>query len=137
MSTVEVSEASTSDFTDNDVLIIGTSTWGFGDLQDDWEDFLPELEDVDLADKTVAFFGLGDSDSYPDTFCDAMGTLYDFFTEKGCKVVGSVETTGYTFDESNAVRDDKFVGLALNEDGEPEMTEERINNWIENITGQF
>ncbi len=129
--TIEVAEANEDNFTAQDVLIIGSSTWGMGDLQDDWEDFLPQLEDVDLTGKTVALFGLGDSDSYPDTFCDAIGTLYDFFEEKGCNMIGKVSTDGYTFDESAAVRDDQFVGLALNEDGESDLTEERVDNWIE------
>ncbi len=129
--TIEVSEASEDSFTSQDVLVLGSSTWGMGDLQDDWEDFLSELEDTDLSGKTVAIFGLGDSDSYPDTFCDAIGTLYDFFEGKGCKMVGAVSTDGYTFDESTAVRDDKFVGLPLNEDGESDLTEERVENWVE------
>ncbi len=137
VSTVEVSEADADAFTSQDVLVIGSSTWGMGDLQDDWEDFLPELEDVDLEGKTVALFGLGDSDSYPDTFCDAMGTLYDFFEGKGCKMLGRVDTEGYTFDDSTAVRDNQFVGLAINEDGESDLTDERVSNWVEALKTEF
>lgn len=48
-------------------LILGTSTMGLGDLQDDWAGFISELERADLNGKTIALFGLGDADMYPDT----------------------------------------------------------------------
>ena len=48
-----------------DLLIFGSSTWGYGDLQDDWEGFLPKLVKQDLSGKQFAVFGCGDSSSYP------------------------------------------------------------------------
>ena len=53
-------------------LVFATSTWGAGDLQDDWEDFFPTLDDVDFSGKKVGIMGLGDQENYGDTFVDGM-----------------------------------------------------------------
>ncbi|MGG7048792.1 MULTISPECIES: flavodoxin FldA [unclassified Campylobacter] len=118
-----------------DKLILGTSTWGSGDLQDDWDAF--DFEALNLSGKTVAVFGMGDSQSYSDEYCNGMAKLYDVVIKAGAKVVGSVSTDGYNFDSSDSVRDGKFVGLALDADNESEKTEERITNWIEQIKPLF
>lgn len=114
-------------------LIFGTSTWGIGDLQDDWEGFLPNLAKVNLSGKTIAIFGLGDSGSYPDSFVDGIGQIYEGIKDKGCLIVGQVETAGYTFDDSKAVYNGKFIGLPIDEDNESNQTESRINKWLEQV----
>ncbi|MDR0604541.1 MAG: flavodoxin [Bacteroidales bacterium] len=114
-------------------LILGTSTWGLGDLQDDWETALPILKKCDLSGKTIAFFGLGDSGSYSDTFVDAMGTLYEAIKNTGCTFVGKTSVKDYQFDASKAVVDDCFVGVALDEDSESNLTNNRLEQWIANI----
>ncbi len=116
-----------------DFLFLGTSTWGIGDLQDDWESFLSDLKAIDLQDKKVALFGLGDSMGYPDSFIDGVGTLYEFFIGKGCQIVGEVAADAYDFESSTAVRDGKFVGLPIDEDNESNKTSERITSWIESL----
>lgn len=118
-----------------DKLIIGSSTWGSGDLQDDWDSF--DFDSLDVSGKTVALFGLGDSSSYGDTYCDAMGIIYDKLTQKGANIIGQVSTDGYSFDESRSVKDGKFVGLALDADNESDQTEERIKKWTESIKSQI
>lgn len=118
-----------------DKLILGTSTWGSGDLQDDWDAF--DFGGLSLGGKTVALFGLGDSQSYSDEYCNAMGKLYDAVIAAGATVVGSVSTDGYTFDGSDSVRDGKFVGLALDADNEADKTEERALAWIGQIKAHF
>ncbi|KGI59450.1 flavodoxin FldA [Prevotella sp. S7 MS 2] len=118
---------------ENDNLILGTSTWGSGELQDDWYDGLKILKAVDLAGKTVALFGCGDSESYGDTFCGAMKELYDAVQDAGATVVGAVSTDGYTFDDSDAVVDGQFIGLALDDVNEDDKTESRIDAWLESI----
>lgn len=128
-----VDSAEAADLADHDNLILGTSTWGAGDLQDDWEGFIEELEGADLNGKTVALFGLGDSDSYPDTFTNAMAEIYNSIKDKGCTIVGSVSTDGYEYSESESVVDGKFVGLALDYDNQEDLSEERIENWVEQI----
>ena len=108
-----------------DKLILGVSTWGTGDLQDDWDAF--DFGGLKLSGKTVAIFGMGDAESYADSFCGAMGKLYDEVVKAGA----------YKFDESEAVRGGKFVGLPLDADNESEKTEPRISAWIEQIKPHF
>lgn len=118
-------------------LILGTSTMGLGDLQDDWAGFISELERADLNGKTIALFGLGDADMYPDTFVDGMGEIYNAIKDKGCRIVGQVDTAGYEFDASIAVVEGKFVGLPLDNDNQNGLTDERINAWLEKIKTEF
>lgn len=118
-----------------DKLIFATSTWGSGDLQDDWDAF--DFSALDLKGKTAAVMGMGDSESYSDEYCNGMAKLYDAVVKAGAKVVGSVSTDGYKFESSDSVRDGKFVGLALDADNESEKTEDRILSWIEQIKPLF
>lgn len=115
-----------------DFLILGTSTTGIGDLQDDWELFLPKFEKVDFSGKKVALFGLGDSASFSDSYAGGMGVIYKAIKNKA-DVVGAVSTDGYTFDSSDAVINGKFVGLALDEDNEYNQTDERISAWVDDL----
>ena len=113
-----------------DNILLGTSTWGAGELQDDWYDGIGIIKGADLSGKTVAIFGCGDSASYGDTFCGAMKELYDDAKAAGANVIGEVSTDGYTFDDSDAVVDGKFVGLALDDINEDDKTDGRIDDWI-------
>jgi flavodoxin I len=119
-----------------EVLLLGSSTWGAGDLQDDWEDFLGKLKSADLSGKVVAIFGAGDSASFSDTFCDAIGTIYQGLQGTGCTFAGSVSTDGYTFDDSTAVIDGQFVGLPLDELNEDGETDGRIDAWLEKLKSE-
>ena len=116
-----------------EVLLLGTSTWGDGELQDDWYDAVKAVKAVDLNGKIVALFGCGDSESYCDTFCDGMGIIYDQLKNSGCTFVGQVPADDYSYSSSVAVVDGKFVGLALDDVNESDKTEERINSWIEEV----
>ena len=117
-----------------DCLVLGTSTWGDGELQDDWYDAVKVLKGIDLSGKTVALFGCGDSESYCDTFCDGMGLLYENLKDSKCTFVGNeVNADGYTFSSSIAVVDGCFVGLALDEVNESDKTAERIEAWTAGI----
>ena len=115
----------------NDNLILGTSTWGAGEMQDDWYDGVKTLKAAGLSGKTVALFGCGDCESYCDTFCGGLKELYDAAVEAGATVVGSVPTEGYNFDDSEAAVDGNFVGLALDEVNEDDKTESRVSDWVE------
>jgi flavodoxin I len=128
----DVARAKVEDLASFDVLLFGSSTWGLGDLQDDFADFITPLAKADLAGKKVGLFGCGDSSSYPDTFCNALGTIYKTVAPKA-EVIGSVPVEGYTFDDSEAVVDRHFVGLPLDEDNESKLTAQRINQWVELI----
>ena len=111
-------------------LVLGTSTWGAGEMQDDWYDGVKAVKAANLNGKTVAIFGCGDSEGYSDTFCGGMGELYNAANEAGAKVIGQVSTDGYTYDDSEAVVDGQFVGLALDEVNEDDKTDERIDAWV-------
>jgi len=130
---LNVSGLSADDIKEFEFLILGTSTWGYGDIQDDWETFLPALKKNDLSGRTVALFGLGDSSSYNETFTDGMGILYEELTGTGAAFSGFCETGGYDFSASRAVVNGKFVGLPLDEDNESEKTENRIAAWIDSM----
>ncbi|WP_319475800.1 flavodoxin FldA [Marispirochaeta aestuarii] len=125
--------SSMDELTKYDLLILGSSTWGLGDLQDDWEVQINNLKKLDLSGKKVAFFGTGDQASYPDTFVDAMGILYDAAAETNASLIGAWPVDGYEHTESLAVRNGKFVGLALDEDNQADLTGERITGWVELI----
>lgn len=129
---INVADMTADTIADNDVLLLGTSTWGAGELQDDWYDGIDVLKEADLEGKTVAIFGCGDAESYPDTFCGAMGEIYNAVSDRAT-VVGSVSTDGYTFDDSEAVQNGQFVGLALDDVNESDKTEARIDAWIASL----
>ncbi len=114
----------------NDNLILGTSTWGAGDMQDDWYDGIKVLKSAGLQGKMVAIFGCGDSESYSDTFCGGMRELYNAAQKAGATIIGSVDASDYTYDDSEAVVDGHFVGLALDDVNEEDKTENRIEAWI-------
>lgn len=116
-----------------DALLLGSSTWGSGELQDDWYDGVEVLKKSDLNGKKISFFGTGDSYSYSDTFCDALGLIYSEIESSGAIFTGQVDASEYTFDDSVSVRDGKFVGLALDETNEANKTDERISRWIKSL----
>ena len=124
---------------DYQYLILGMPTWDYGELQEDWSDVWAELDDIDLSGKTCALFGLGDQIGYGEWFLDAMGALHDKLVSRGATMVGYWPVAGYTFDESKALTGDqsRFVGLALDEDGESDKTEARINTWVRQVLSEF
>ncbi len=134
---VDVASLTDGQVNEAENLILGTSTWGAGELQDDWYDGVEKLKSADLSGKTVALFGCGDSESYSDTFCGGMEEIYSAVSEKGAKVIGEVSTDGYTFDDSAAVHDGKFVGLALDDVNEDDKTDERIDAWVDSIKSEL
>ncbi len=125
---------SPADISGFDFLILGTSTWGYGDIQGDWESALPALKKSDLSGKTIALFGLGDSASYNETFCDGIGILYEELQGTGASFTGFCDTAGYDFSVSRAVVNGKFAGLPLDEDNEGNKTLERISAWVDSFS---
>lgn len=133
----DVANAEASDLVGYDCLIIGCSTWNIGELQADWEGLFPELDDVDFSGKKVAYFGCGDQVGYADNFLDAIGILEEKITERGGKTVVYWSTEGYDFDESKAVRNGKFVGLALDDTNQSQLTEQRLKKWVTLLRAEF
>ncbi|ETK02920.1 flavodoxin [Tannerella sp. oral taxon BU063 isolate Cell 5] len=129
----EISKVTADTVAGYDTLLLGSSTWGSGDLQDDWYDGIETLKGADLAGKKIALFGCGDSSSYSDTFCSALGTIYNDLKDSGATFVGSVDPSDYTFDGSDAVVDGQFIGLPIDEVNESDKTDERISNWVASL----
>ena len=115
------------------LIIIGVSTWDLGDLQYDWADAMDDLSTLDLRGKTVAIFGLGDQEGYYDTFVDGMGIMANIIRKCGGQLVGFTSINGYSFEESTAVEDEKFLGLALDEDNQSDQTEKRVTAWCQQL----
>ncbi|MDR1976361.1 MAG: flavodoxin [Campylobacteraceae bacterium] len=133
---IDIGKADASKINSYDKLILGTSTWYEGELQDDWDSF--DKESLELEGKTVALFGLGDQEGYGGEFADGVGTLYHLSLKKGAKIVGDKNSTeGYNFEESKAVVDGKFVGLIVDEDNQSDLTAERVEKWVESIKSAF
>ena len=120
-----------------DVLVLGSSTWGLGDLQDDWDTVADSLSGLSLSGKKVAFFGTGDAVGYSDTFVDAMGILKSKLAGTGAQFIGAWPTDGYEFDESASVEGGLFVGLALDEDNQDGDTANRIAEWVGQLKGEI
>lgn len=127
---IDISQAELSDFEKYPYIIIGCPTWNVGQLQDDWDNFFDQLDEIDFTGKQVAYFGEGDQVDYADSFQDAMGMLEEKISEQGGETVGYWSTQGYDFTESKAIRDGKFVGLAIDEDNQSELTDDRIKAWV-------
>ena len=133
----DVSKAEASDLTSYDYLIVGCPTWNIGELQSDWEGLYEELDGVDFSGKKVAYFGTGDQVGYSDNFMDAIGIIAEKIEACGGTTVGEWPTDGYDFSESRAVRNGKFVGLAIDEDNQPELTPARVKAWVAQVKSAF
>lgn len=128
-SILNITDAAAADF-DADLLILGSSTWGIGELQDDWISGIEKLDAVDLTGKKVAVFGLGDQDGFGDSFCDAIGIIAEKAKTRGAVIVGETSAEGYRHSASAAEKDGVFCGLALDENNQPELTASRIDAWV-------
>lgn len=120
-----------------DRLILGTPTWYYGEHQGDWEDLLDQFsEDQDLSHQTIALYGLGDQEGYAEYYLDAMGMIADEFERRGATVVGEwPNDESYEFEASKGLREggELFVGLALDEDCQEELTDERLDKWLQQV----
>ena len=120
---------------DYEVLLLGSSTWGSGELQDDWYDFLTGLEALDLKGKKIAIFGLGD-ESMSDTFCNAVGIIHKSLQPTGATFIGRYPDSVYHFEESEANENGEGLGLLLDEVNHPELTDERLKGWVAELEAQ-
>ena len=131
--THDVADAAPNTIDGYDCLLLGSSTWGDGDLQDDWEGFLPKLAKLDLSGKQFALFGCGDSSSYPDTFCDAMAEIAEQVTAAGATLIGQIPAEGYSYEATRCEEDGQLVGCCLDEDNESDETDDRLDTWVQAI----
>ncbi|ASF99073.1 flavodoxin FldB [Vibrio anguillarum] len=134
-----VKETPLSLMSNYDLLILGISTWDFGEIQEDWSAIWDQIGGVSLNGKYVALFGLGDQEGYGEWYLDAMGMLHDELKQIGAQLIGYWANQGYHFEASKALTKDgrHFVGLALDEDSQYEQSDERIQCWVEQILVEY
>ncbi len=121
-----------------DQLIIGVSTWYKGELQSDWDAFYKTFKKINFKGKKVAFYGLGDQIVYADYFIDGVGILAKVVKKNGGEIVGKWSTKGYMHQHSKAEKiKGWFLGLALDEENQPELTHQRIAKWTSQLMEEF
>ena len=128
-------EITPEDWTTHDFYILGAPTWFDGECSQDWNWYVKDEEGfgaIDFTNKTVAIYGLGDQEGYPDFYCDAIGILGKIVLHNGGELIGYSSTDGHKFNHSKGYDDDSghFMGLALDEDNQPDQSHDRIQSWI-------
>jgi flavodoxin I len=118
-------------------LILGVPTWFDGELPNYWDEFVPAIEDLDLKGKTIAIYGLGNQNEYPENFGDAVGIMAKLVQERGAKLVGQTSTDGYSYESSAAESNGKFLGLILDQESQPRLSKDRIAHWVNDLKSQF
>ena len=132
----DLKNATVEDIKKYNNLVFGTSAWGIGEMQDDWEMTIDNLSQIDFTGRKVALFGLGDQDEYPESFVDGLGTLYCRLPDKSC-VVGMWPVKGYDYYFSLADKDGEFVGLVLDDHNQEDLTDKRITDWVKILKKEF
>lgn len=120
-----------------DYFILSAPTWFDGELPNYWDEFVPDLEEMDLKGKKFAIFGLGDQKGYPENFCDAIGILAEIVEECGGNIVGHVSNDGYTYESSKAEKGNEFVGLPIDQENQARLTNDRVKNWVAQLKKEF
>jgi flavodoxin II len=118
-----------------DMLILGLSTWDFGEIQEDWEAHWDDISTVDLQGKIVAIYGMGDQIGYAEWFIDAVGMLHHAIAPQQPVRIGYWPSAEYDFIASKALTEDGtlFYGLALDDENQYELTDARLNDWVSQI----
>jgi len=134
-----IQDVSLSQTAGYDILILGISTWDFGELQEDWESSWDDVHQLDLSGKIVALYGLGDQLGYADWFQDALGMLHDAIAPTGCQFIGYWPNQGYEFAQSKALTEDgsHFVGLSLDDENQYDQTDDRILSWCTQLVTEL
>ena len=134
-----IKDVSLSNCLNYDILILGISTWDYGELQEDWESNWQQVANLNLSDKIVALYGMGDQVGYPQWFQDALGMLHDELTPTGCHFIGYWPNKGYQFTASKALTADGkyFLGLAIDDENQYQQTEERIEQWTSQLLAEI
>lgn len=113
----EMDELTPSELGHYDAILLGSYTWGDGDLPYEVEEFYEEMEKVDLAGIPAATFGSGDT-NYP-KFCEAVHTF-----EEQLKACGAT-----------IVQEGFKIEMALNEDEDYERCTEFAEKFAMNVEG--
>ena len=128
-----ISKVEPADFDRFSAFILGTPTLGEGELPENWDAFMPSLDDMNFTGKTIALFGLGDQEEYAHEFVDCLGILYEKFESLGATFTGFWPLDGYEYDISRAELDGEFAGLVLDQDNQSDLTAERVETWVAQV----
>ena len=124
-------------FLSHDYLILGVPTWFDGELPNYWDEFVPALEEMDLKGKKIALFGLGDQKGYPENFLDGVGIMAEILETQGATLVGFTSPEEYEFESSRALREGRFLGLAIDYENQGSMNKQRVAGWIDQLKKEF
>jgi flavodoxin I len=124
-------------FLSYDKSILGVPTWFDGELPNYWDEFIPALEDLDLKGKKYALFGNGDQKEYPENFVDGIGIMVQILERCGATIIGYTTAEGYTFENSKALRGNKFAGLALDFENQGKLINQKIKDWVIQLKKEF
>lgn len=129
----DVADSKPSDLGAYDIIVLGSSTWGNGDLQDDWYDFLDGARALDLRGRKIAVFGCGD-ETMADTFCNAVGIIYKEMKKTGAEMIAPFDAVGYSFNHTEAaLGHHAYAGLMLDQVNHAALTSGRIAAWVKEI----
>ena len=120
-----------------ELLIFGASTWNIGELQDDWALKFPELDSVNFAGRKVAMYGCGDQYGYSNSFIDAIGIIGEKVVAKGGSIVAWWPDGEYEYEFSRGAFEKTFMGLPVDNDNQPEQTQQRVVNWTYWVMEEF
>lgn len=120
-----------------DQIIMGVPTWFDGELPNYWDEFVPALEEMDLKGKKMALFGLGDQKRYSENFLDGVGIMAEILETRGATLVGFTSSEGYEFESSRALREGRFLGLAIDYENQGSMNKQRVAGWIDQLKKEF
>ena len=142
---INVNRITIDDMLHYDALILGSPSYGVGDIpgrsvgciEANWEEFLASAHNPNFAGKKIALFGLGAQERYAERFASSLIRIYDLFKSYGAEIIGSWSTEGYTFTHSDSIIDGRFVGLVIDQRTQGILTEERIDAWLQQITPQL
>ncbi|MBK4764990.1 MAG: flavodoxin FldA [Pantoea sp. Brub] len=134
----DIANCTKQDLEKFNILIFGCPTWYYGEVQCDWDDFLPILKTIKFTNKIVSLFGCGDQEDYTEYFCDAIGIIHNIITDNGANIIGYWSTDGYNFESSKSLINEKqFMGLIIDEDRQPELTADRVNKWVQQVSTEM
>ena len=73
---------------------------------------------------------------YGSTFCDGLRLIYERLEKKNMVHIGKWSIDGYEFDESQSIKDGKFLGLVIDEDNESDLTQGRVDLWVKQVKSE-
>lgn len=138
---VNVNRISPAEMLRYDALILGTPSYGVGEmpgrsagcLESNWEEFLAQANGAEFSGKRVALFGLGAQERYSERFAASLIRVYEAITGLGAEVVGTWSPEGYVFEHSPSIIDGRFVGLVIDQRTQGMLTDERIERWLAQV----